>query len=61
MLSGFTTSLGYTIYEATLKDEIETHFKVMCGQGHLKEVSAFLPKSTDIDNYIAEHTPESVC
>ena len=37
------TTLGYAVLDATTEDEIQTLFKVMCGEAPLEDATEFLP------------------
>ena len=51
-------NVGYAILKAEKKDEIETLFNVMGGQGQLSEVSKFLPQTKQIKEYMKNHEPD---
>ena len=51
------TTLGYAILNATTKDEIETIFKVMCGEAPIDEAAEFLSNSDQISKYMIKHKP----
>lgn len=55
--------LGYAIPNAETKEDVDTLFKVMCGEGCLKDASKFLPDNDCTKAYIQIHDPNqwSVC
>ena len=50
--------LGYAILDAETKEEVESLFKVLCGEGGLEEVVEFLPNGARVQNYIRQHNPD---
>ena len=50
--------LGYAILDAESREEVKTIFKILCGEGQLKEVSEFLPSTALVQDYMKEHNAE---
>ena len=50
-------SLGYAILTAETKSEVNTLFKVLCGEGSLEDVSDFMPQSAQVVRYVGNHNP----
>ena len=51
------TTLGYAILDTTTQDEIETIFKVMCGEAPIEEATEFLSNSDQASEYMIKHKP----